>query len=100
MKLIEVVNAREALGKLVVQDLPLKMAYRLTVLTNKCNFHLEFYGQEIAKCRSEEDVEELNNMEINDLHEAKLHLPIMDGLVLSASDVKALEPLVEFYEGE
>ena len=45
-----------------------------------------------------EKLKELNDMEITDLHHEKLRVPIMDGLALSAADVKMLEPFIEFYE--
>lgn len=101
MKLIELVNARSALGKLVMQDLPLRLAYRLMKLTDICNFHLLFYGQELQKIGTDKDrLQELQNMEITDLHETKLRIPIMDNLNLSAADIKSLEPLIEFFEEE
>lgn len=101
MKLIEIVNARESLQKLVGQDLPLRVAYRLVKVTDAINFHLSFYGAERAKLGENPDpakLRELEEMEITDLHHEKLKLPIRDGLVLSASDVKMLEPFIEFYE--
>lgn len=101
MKLIEIVDARDSLQKLVGQDLPLRLAYRLTRLTDAINFHLNFYGSERMKLGENPDperLEELENMEITDLHHERLKLPIRDGLVLSASDVKMLEPFIEFYE--
>ena len=101
MKLIEIVNARDSLQKLVRQDLPLRLAYRLTHLTDAINFHLNFYGSERMKLGEDPDperLEELENMEITDLHHERLKLPIRDGLVLSAADVKMLEPFIEFYE--
>lgn len=103
MKLIELVNARYALQKLVAQDLPIRLAYRLMTLTESCNRYLNFYGQEVDKLGEDPDpqrLKELQDFEITDLNETKLRLPVMDGLMLSASDVKALEPLIEFFEEE
>jgi hypothetical protein len=101
MKLIEIVNARESLQKLVGQELPLRVAYRLVKVTDAINFHLNFYGEELMKLGENPDPEklkELEEMEITDLHHEKLRVPIMEGLVLSAADVKMLEPFIEFYE--
>ncbi len=101
MKLIEIVDARNSLQKLIGQDLPLRVAYRLVKLTDAINFHLGFYGSEMAKLGADPDPtkkKELEEMEITDLYHEKLRLPIRDGLVLSASDVKMLEPFIEFYE--
>lgn len=103
MKLIEIVNARTSLQKLIAQDLPLRLAYRLTKLTEAINFHLSFYGSERMKLGENPDPEklrELEEMEITDIPQTKLCIPIRDGLVLSAADVKMLEPFIEFYEEE
>ena len=103
MKLIDIVNARGSLQKLVSQDLPLRLAYKLTRLTDAINFHLNFYGAERMKLGENPDQEklrELEEMEISDIPQTKLSIPIRDGLVLSATDVKMLEPFIEFYEEE
>lgn len=101
MKLIDLVNARDSLQKLIAQDLPIRTAYQLMKLTDECNRHLGFYGGELAKfdpARDPERLKELEEMEITDLHHEKLRMPIKDGIVLSAADVKLLEPFMEFYE--
>ena len=49
MKLIEIVNARGSLQKLVGQELPLRVAYRLVKVTDAINFHLTVYGGELMK---------------------------------------------------
>ena len=103
MKLIEIVNARHSLQKLVAQDLPLRLAYRLMKLTEACNFHLEFYGHERRKLGEDPDPDRmraLDEMEITDLHQEKLRLPVSDDLILSAADIKALEPFIVFFEEE
>lgn len=103
MKLIEIVNARTSLQKLIAQDLPLRLAYRLTKLTDAINFHLSFYGSELMKLGENpepEKLRELDEMEITDIPQTKLSIPIRDGIVLSAADVKMLEPFIEFYEEE
>lgn len=103
MKLIDLVNARHSMQKLVAQDLPLRQAYRLMKLTEACNFHLQFYGNEMEKLGPDPDPEklaELDGMEITDLPEEKLTVPMLDGVRLSASDIKALEPFVTFCEEE
>ena len=101
MKLIEIVNARDPLQRIVEQELPLRVAYRLLKVTEAIKFHLHFYYGELIKLGEDPDPEklkELENMEITDLHHEKLRVPIMEGLVLSAADVKMLEPFIEFYE--
>ena len=103
MKLMEIVNARHALQKLIAQDLPLRVAYRLMKLTDSCNFHLNFYGNERMKLGTDPDparLAALNEMEVTDLKETQLRIPIADDLKLSAADIKALEPFIVFYEEE
>lgn len=101
MKLIELVNARAALGKLVTQDLPIRTAYELMKLTDEANRHLLFYGQELGKFDPEEDprrLSELGDMEIDVGGTEKLRISLDGDLKLSAGDVKALTALVEFTE--
>ena len=96
MKLIDLVNARASLQKLVSQDLPIRTAYNLMLLIEDCNKHLEFYGNEIGKFDAEKDtarLEELNNLEIK---RDRVSVTADDNLKLSASDVKMLLPLIEF----
>lgn len=100
MKLVEIVNARDSLQKLVAQDLPLSKAWEVMKLTNACNVHLEFYGMKRCKMGDRPDPEQLealDNLEIQDLPTEKIRIPILDNIRLSASDIKALEPFIEFY---
>lgn len=97
MKLIDIVRARESLQKLVTQDLPIRTAYELMNMTDICNRHLVFYGQELAKFDPVADpdrLRELEDMEVSDIHAVSVQ--ITDGLKLSAADVKMLLPLVSF----
>lgn len=97
MKLIDLVNARDSLQKLIVQDLPIRKAYELMELTDLCNRHLAFYGQEIAKFNPAENpdrLKDLDEMAVEDI--ARITVPTTDNLKLSASDVKMLLPLIDF----
>lgn len=101
MKLIELVNARTALGKLIVQDLPIRTAYELMKLTDEANRHLTFYGQELGKFDLERDLdrlEELNSIEIDVGGSDRIRISLDGDLRLSAGDVKMLTPLVDFIE--
>lgn len=101
MKLIELVNARDALQKLVAQDLPIRTAYELMKLTDEANRHLTFYGQELGKFDPERDLdrlEELNSIEIDVGGSERIRISLDGDLRLSAGDVKMLTPLVEFIE--
>lgn len=101
MKLIEIVNARAPLQKLVTQDLPIREAYGLMKFTELCNEHLSFYGQELAKFNPDaqpDRMKELEEMDIGTLE--KITVTLNDGVRLSASDLKALEPLIIFREEE
>jgi hypothetical protein len=63
MKLIDLVNARDSLQKLIAQDLPIRTAYQLMKLTDECNRHLGFYGGELAKFDPARDPERLKELE-------------------------------------
>jgi hypothetical protein len=99
MELIKVVCARDALQKLIGQDIPMRQAYALMKLTDKMNVHLGFYGQEIAKAGGDEEkIEKLNSFEVDNLPEDKVRISLLDSVLLSASDIKSLESFVEFGE--
>ena len=65
MKLIEIAAAREPLQKLVEQELPLRVAYRLLKVTEAIKFHLHFYYGELIKLGEDPDPEKLK--ELNDI---------------------------------
>lgn len=101
MKLTEIINARDALQKLVAQDLPIRTAYEVMKLTEECNRHLGFYGQELSKFDPAADpgrLDELNNMEISTGSGQKITIALDSAIRLSASDIKMLLPLVDFQE--
>lgn len=96
MRLIDIVDARDALQKLVMQDLPLRTAYNLMSLTDECNKHLNFYYNELAKFNPEENparLKELENLEVN-IEGITIYLD--NSIKLSAADVKMLFPLIKF----
>ena len=99
MKLIDIVNARESLTKLAGQDIPFQQAYNLMKLIDKLNIHLDFYGKEVVKSGwDEERINRLNEFEIDDIPSEKVKIKMLDSVFLSASDIKALEPFIEFEE--
>ena len=101
MKLLDLVNARDALQKLIAQDLPIRTAYELMKLTDEANRHLTFYGQELGKFDPERDLdrlEELNSIEIDVGGSERIRISLDGDLRLSAGDVKMLTPLVDFIE--
>ena len=99
MKLIEIVNARCSLQKLIAQDLPLHTAFEVMELVERCNKHLGFFSQMRQKLGAQPDEEklaELENFEVTDLGELPIEILAEESMRLSASDVKALEPFVKF----
>lgn len=99
MRLLDLINARDSLQKLVAQDLPIRKAYELMMLTDECNRHLNFYGNEIGKFDPEKDLDrldELNNMEILQESDSRIQIAMDGDLRLSATDVKLLLPLIDF----
>lgn len=102
MKLITIVNARMSLQKLVQQDLPIRTAWQVMKLTDECNIHLQFYGNQIRRLGDEPDPEKLaalQDMEISEL-DARVRIPVpLDGSIrMSAVDLKHLEPFIDFEE--
>ena len=102
MKLITIVNARLALQKLVEQPLPLRTAWQVMQLVDRCNIHLQFYGDRRRQLGADPDpdqLDELNSMEISELNATvRIQLPIGSNVQLSDSEVKSLQPFVEFTE--
>ena len=103
MKLIDIVNARAPLQKLVQQDLPLRTAWELVRVTDGVNRCLSFYAEELTKLGSEPDpvrLQELQQLDVQAPTPEPFRIQIQDGLRLSAADVKLLEPLITFTEEE
>lgn len=97
MRLYDIVLAAQPLQKLVNQDLPLRQAYKVAMLATRVNPHLEFYGAELAKGKSED---ELNDFDVSDFDTAEpIELSLALDLKLSAADIKRLEPFVTFMDG-
>ena len=99
MKLIEIVNARCSLQKLIAQDLPLRTAFQIVDLVEKCNRHLGFFSQmrqKLGALPDETKLAELENFEVSDLGELPIEIFATDSMRLSAADLKALEPFVKF----
>ena len=99
MKLIDIVSARGSLQKLIAQDLPLRTAFAVVELVEKCNQHLRFFSQERQKLGAlpdEAKLAELENFDIPNLDGLPLEIFADESLRLSAADVKALEPFVRF----
>lgn len=95
MKLIDIVNASDAFKKLIVQDLPLMQAHQLMCLVDRCNPHLRFYGDIEKQCTSQDQFEQLHKMTVDEEFE-KIRIPLSANVVLSAADVKNLEPFIDW----
>lgn len=103
----KLIGAVPAFQKLVTQELPLPVAYRLSKMVQKVNEELVFFRSESEKNR--EKHEDPNSPGIKRELESLLALavdwdyPVLridldDKLRLSCSDVNALEGFVEFVE--
>ena len=102
MELITIVRAQNGLQKLIVQDLPLVQAYQVMKLVEQANIHLTFYSNEMVKCYGDENrIKELNDLNITDFDEReKIRIPLNTNISLTPSDIKFLEPFIDFYEEE
>lgn len=109
MTYVKLVGAVPTFQKLVRQDLPLPIAYRLSKLVRAVNEELAFFQSESAKIR--ERHEDPNSPGITQEMEALLALDVEwnvppiriaidDKLRLSCADIDALDGFVEFYEKE
>ena len=103
MKLSDIVMARPALQKLIMQDMPIKLAFETAKIITACNPHLEFYGAEMQKTAMlpdelrETKQAELLELDVEELGSFKpLQIPLSLPLQLSAADIKRLEPLACF----
>lgn len=104
MKISEILNAAPALQKLTAQDLPLRDAHVVAALVTRCNEQLRFYGQQVDRIRAIEDAAEaekrhkaLLSLDADGFDDFKpLQLPLNLPIMLSAADVKCLEPLIVF----
>lgn len=97
MKLETIVQAAHPLQKLILQDMPLHTAYKLSKLIGKLNPLLEFYGAEMAKQPEEDKRHELLELDIEGFEDfCRLHIAPDLPLVLSAADIKCLEPFINF----
>ena len=96
MQLSEIVSAAPALQKLILQELPLPTAWRLSKLIGLCNPALDFYGIQRVKCRDQSEVEKLMEMDINMDGFEPVTIVMDDSIRLSAADVKTLEPFVQW----
>lgn len=105
----KLIGAVPTFQKLVRQDLPLPVAYRLSKLVRAVNGELAFFQSESGKIR--ERHEDPNSPAIAQEMEALLALDVEwdappvriaidDKLRLSCADIDALDGFVEFYEKE
>ena len=96
-----------AFQKLVIQDLPLPVAYKLSKLVRKVNEELEFFQAENAKIRKKhedpnspgikEDTDALLGLNV-EWDVPPIEIKLDDNLRLSCSDIDALDGFVIFKE--
>lgn len=100
MKLIELVQASPALQKLIRQDLPLPTAYAVMKMVDKYNVDLSFYGMELVKADGDQEkISALQEMDVQtDLERIRIRMD--ENIVLSPTDVKYLQPIIDFYKEE
>lgn len=101
MRLSTIVAAAAPLQKLIQQDIPIRKAWELTQLVSRINPMLEFYGQQLTRCETDEAVRELGELEMEGFEDCfRLELWLGLPVSLSAADVHNLEPFVRFCEEE
>mgnify|MGYP004716677793 FL=1 len=100
MTIGDVVIAVPAIQKLIIQDLPLPAAWRLSRLIGIVNPLLDFYNAEREKCKDEQAAMDLLALDISEQFEgySPVCIPLDECLRLSAADVKATELFVAYTE--
>ncbi len=114
MKLIQLANAAEAIGKIARQELPMKTLYKVSRQIEKVRSHLKFYDEKreeiLRKYCGEPDgeryripegcaeevrkaLEELYNVEAEEIH--PLEIDTEEGMRLSCDDIDALHGIIE-----
>jgi len=117
IKLVQVMNAVDSLRKLSVSELPLKLSYKLSKITQACQVEIDFYEDKRLELAEKygtlnddktsynvvpekaEEVQklliELGDLEIqNDIPSLELSLDL--DLKLTPNDVALLEPFITF----
>lgn len=99
-KLIDLVKASPGLQKLILQDLPIRTAYKIMQLTEKANPSLMFYGQEAIKAgENEQRLGELENMEVSGFEDYEpIEVGLDSNIRLTPSDIKFLKPFISFID--
>ena len=107
MKYKQFVGAVPTFQKLVSQDLPLSVAYRLHKMIRRINEELGFFNARREQIVTSDAPEGEKSTQIAELLEFEaewdpepIRIPIDTGINLSCADLDALEGLVEFYEEE
>lgn len=103
------IAAVPAFQKLVMQELPLPVAYKLSKMVKAVNEEARFFGQRHSVImkrhedphspKIEEEVEELLNLEI-EWDKKPIRVEIDEKLKLSCADVDSLEGFIEFVDKE
>lgn len=100
MTIGDVVIAVPAIQKLILQDLPLLTAWKLSKLIGIVNPVLDFYNAKREQCADEQAALELLALDVGDQFEGHtpVEVPLIENIQLSAADVAAAELFVCFKE--
>lgn len=107
MTYYNIVAASPSIQKMVRQDLPLFVSYKLYKMINHLNEEITFYQNKVEELQSkyngvnsQEYLDEYNaliNLEV-DWDEKPIDVNINLGINISAADVSALEPFINFVD--
>lgn len=99
----QILSAVPAMNKLVAEDLPLRTAHRLALLTGKLNPHLDFFHKKQAALEADGQAEEKFQALLDyqvELDAERIDISLAENIHLSAVDVNDLMPFVRFVDGE
>lgn len=96
MKMKTIAEACAPLNKLIRMDMPIRLAYAVMQLATTLEPEWDFYRNQLVIGKKPEEIDEL---EI-DKHFECVKIPLSTNITLTACDIKALSPFVEFIEEE
>ena len=102
IKIGNLIDAVPALRKLNSLDLPLKTSYKVYKLVEEVNKSLGFFTEKREKIQKKADnqdaeLRELVNQE-EEISSGKITITLTDDVKLSAADISALLPFIDFEE--
>lgn len=100
MKIGELLVASNVVRQLYNQQLPLSIAYKISVLVEEINPQLNFFNGRMAQAKGADDVKEIENLLKQEIEKPinPIQIRFDDSIRLSPADIVSVRPLIEFVE--